>query len=61
MTNLEKYRNRSLEETARYIHSRDDELCDEICKSRGECPFGDNVDTSNCIDCIKSWLKEDVR
>ena len=61
MTNLEKIRNRSLDETARYIYSHDDNLCDEICESHGECPFGDNVETHNCIDCIKQWLKEEVK
>lgn len=60
MTNLEKIRNRSLEETATYILRHDDLLCDKICNAQGDCPYGDDVELVDCIECIKRWLKQDV-
>ena len=61
MTNLESIRNIGLDEAARYIYLHIDNLMDEICNSRGSCPFGDNVESGNCIDCIKQWFKEEVK
>ena len=60
MTNLEKIRNRSLEETATYILRHDDLLCDKICNAQGDCPYGDDVESVDCIECIRRWLNQDV-
>ena len=61
MTNFERIKLRTIEETADYIYSHDDALLDEICKSKGEeCPFGDDVESVNCKGCIKKWLESEV-
>ncbi len=59
--NYDRIRNRTIDEVAEYIYSRDEILLDEICKSaHDECPFGDNIEPSNCINCIKRWLESEV-
>ena len=61
MSNYDVFKNMSVEELAEYIYSHDDELNDKVCKSmHDECPFGDDVEISNCKDCIKQWLLKEV-
>lgn len=58
MTNLEKIRQRSLEEVAQDIYYNDDKLMSKICLKC--CPYGDEVERDDCISCVKQWLlKED--
>lgn len=60
MTNFERIKvAMNSEELANYIYTHDDELNDEICKSQGECPFGDSVESNNCKECIKLWLESE--
>ena len=60
MTNIERFKLMSSDELANYIYTHDDDLNDIICKSQGDCPFGDNVESHNCKECIKHWLESEV-
>lgn len=58
ITNLDAIRARSMEEIAKYIFEIDTALMNSICQQAysGECPFGDEVESSDCINCVKRWL-----
>lgn len=52
-TNYDRIKELSVEELAEYIYTHDDDL-DMICKSSYDtCPFGDDVEPSNCKECVK--------
>ena len=57
MTNFEKIKAMSVEQTAKYIYIKDDALCDEICISNCPCNNGEDVESDDCIRCIKNGLK----
>lgn len=60
-TNLDRLKARSVDELAEYIYHYDDALNDKICKqSHKECPFGEDVKTENCINCVKRWIEAEV-
>ena len=49
----------SVDELAECIYSHDS-IVDNICRSRGKCPFDDDVEPENCKECIKKWLEREV-
>lgn len=62
--NYDRVQNMSIEELAEFIYSAGDKICFENCtKQTGNkfsCKFGENVDSSNCIKCMKQWLEKEV-
>ncbi len=60
MTNYERIKAMRVEKMAEYIYLRDETLCDEICKSNSPCNNGDDVESDDCIRCIKKWLESEV-
>ncbi len=60
-TNYDKIKNMSVHQMAEYLYTHDDSLNDKICKSaHKECPFGDNVESKNCIECVRQWLESEA-
>lgn len=60
-TNYDRIRNMSVEEMAEVIYKQCDSICDNVCKAKGGCPYGDNIEPNNCKDCIKDWLNSEVQ
>ena len=60
MTNFEKIKAMSVEQIAKYIYIKDDALRDEICISNCPCNNGEDVESDNCIRCIKKWLESEI-
>lgn len=59
MNNYEKIKNRTIEEVAEDIYFND-KILDNICKQCMPCPYGDDVETYNCKQCIMKWLQQEV-
>ena len=61
---IDRIRNMSVEELAEFMYSAPDKICFENCtKETGNkysCKFGENVDLSNCIKCMKQYLESEV-
>ena len=55
MTNYDAIKAMSVEDMAAYICKHDDDLLDSICGSL-ICPYGDDAEQYNCIDCVRRWL-----
>ena len=60
----DRIRNMSIEQLAEFMYSANDKICFEKCtKDTGDkfsCEFGENVDSSNCIKCMKQYLESEV-
>lgn len=52
---VKKFLSMSIDELAKYIYKHDDKQVDAICESQ-VCPHGDNVECSDCVNCVKKWL-----
>ncbi|MBQ7847449.1 MAG: hypothetical protein IJ344_04100 [Clostridia bacterium] len=59
MTNLEKLRQRSLEEVARDIYENDTQIMDEICEGTC-CTNEDENGVADCLSCVKRWLLKEA-
>lgn len=62
LTNLEKLRNRSIDEVARDIDTCEytelqDRICLEMCPEQ-DC---DIEKAGGCVECIKKWLKKECK
>lgn len=68
MTHFEEIKQMNVDELANWINNQlndlDDGICFEMCtKSTGNkflCPYGEDVDLSQCIGCVKKWLESEV-
>lgn len=64
MTNYDRIKAMSVEEMADLIYDVADKICFRNCSaSTGnefECPCGENLDISNCKNCMKQWLESEV-
>lgn len=60
MTNFDRIKNRTVEEVAKHICLHDNSLMDEICNSYIDCPFDDDVQPSDCKNCVIQWLESEV-
>ena len=63
-TNYDCIKAMSVDEMADVILNSNDEICFAKCKAETgngySCKFGDNLDISNCKNCMKEWLESDV-
>lgn len=63
-TNYDRIKAMSVDEMADVILNSNDEICFAKCKAETgngySCKFGDNLDISNCKNCMKEWLESDV-
>ena len=63
-SNFDRIKAMNVEELAEFMHSAPDKICFENCtKDTGNkfsCKFGENVDLSNCIKCMKQYLESEV-
>lgn len=61
---IDKIRNMSIDELAEFMYSAPDKICFENCtketRNKYSCKFGENVDSSNCIKCMKQYLESEV-
>ena len=58
-TNFDRIKSMSVDELVERIYLHDS-IVDNICRSRGKCPFDDDVEPENCKECIKNWLEREV-
>ena len=53
------------EQLAEFIYSAPDKICFENCaKNTGDkysCKFGESVEPSNCIKCMKAYLESEAQ
>ena len=54
-TNYERIRQKNVDDMVEIVY-KDNNLMDEICNKAGDCPFGDDVQPSDCRNCVKEWL-----
>lgn len=54
----------SIEELADVLYDANDKICFENCSAstgnKFSCPFGENVDVSECKKCMRKWLESEV-
>ena len=63
-TNYDRIRNMGVEELAEFMYSAPDKICFENCTrdtgNKYSCKFGEGVDVSNCLKCMKQYLESEV-
>lgn len=63
-TKYDRIRNMDVEELAEFMYSAPDKICFENCTrdtgNKYSCKFGEGVDVSNCLKCMKQYLESEV-
>ncbi len=59
-TNYDCIKAMSVDELADVIYDLPDKICLQNCRNKFECPCGENLDISNCKNCMKQWLESEV-
>lgn len=64
MTNYDRIKAMSVEEMADVLYDVTDKICFQNCSAstgnKFQCPCGENLDISNCKNCMKKWLESEV-
>lgn len=64
MTNYDLIKGMGIEELADFLYDANDKICFEnrsaSTGNKFSCPFGENVDISECKKCMKKWLESEV-
>lgn len=64
VTQFDRIKAMNIEELADVLYDTNDKICFENCNAstgnKFSCRFGENVDISECKNCIKRWLESEV-
>ena len=63
MTNFERIKSMNVDELVETLRNAADNVCYEKCKkltgNRFKYPIGEEIEISDCQNCIKKWLESE--